>query len=110
MPGFFYFSVFYRQNPPSAHRVRLSVGYLTILRKLLLRQAEIGGTRGTREKADTQLWAHPPQTKRYAIQAGRHELPQATAANYGGCANTGEYLSQGRPMVARLSGVIPPVK
>ena len=34
MPGFFYFSVFYRQNPPSAYRVRLSVGYLTILRKL----------------------------------------------------------------------------
>ena len=53
MPGFFYFSVFYRQNPPSAYNVRLSVGYLTILRKLLLRQAEIGGTRGTREKADT---------------------------------------------------------
>ena len=52
----------------------------------------------------------PPQTKRYAIQAGRHELPQATAANYGGRANTGEYPSQGRPMVARLPGVIPPVK
>ena len=34
MPGFFYFSVFYRQNPPSAYNVRLSVGYLTILRKL----------------------------------------------------------------------------
>ena len=33
-PGFFLFSVFYRQNPPSAYKVRLSVGYLTILRKL----------------------------------------------------------------------------
>ena len=26
---------------------------------------------------------------------------RVTAANYGGCANTGEYPSQGRPMVAR---------
>ena len=82
MPGFFYFSVFYRQNPPSAYNVRLSVGYLTILRKLCSVRRSLEG-RGGRGKKQTRNFGRtrprPSDTPyRRADMSCRRQQPPTT--------------------------------
>ena len=106
MPGFFYFSVFYRQNPPSAYNVRLSVGYLTILRKLCSVRRSLEGRGGRGKKQTRNFGRTRPRPSDTPYRRADMSCRRATAANYGGCANTGGYPSQGRPMVGCCSGRI----